>query len=145
MTLGKKIIELRKKYNLTQEKLALQIGISRQTLSNWESDITSPDIIQAKKIAQIFKISLDDLTDIKTEVECPNNKSILSNLIGKKCYIDTESDDYRLFYNTIYEVIDVNSDFIKVEFKHNKKTIIKLIDMNLVSSIKYIEKDGEDK
>lgn len=143
MTLGKKIVELRKKYNLTQEKLANQIGISRQTLSNWESDITSPDIIQAKKIAQIFKISLDDLTDTKTEVECPNNKSILSNLIGKKCYIDIESDDYRLSYDTIFEVIDINPDFIKVEFKHNKKTIIKLIDMHLVSSIKYIEKDGE--
>ena len=41
MTLGEKIIELRKKDNLTQEKLADKLGISRQTIVNWESDSTS--------------------------------------------------------------------------------------------------------
>lgn len=36
MTLGEKIIELRKKKGLTQENLAEQLNISRQTLLNWE-------------------------------------------------------------------------------------------------------------
>ena len=47
MAIGKKIVSLRKKYNFTQEKLAERIGVSRQTLSSWESDITSPDLQQA--------------------------------------------------------------------------------------------------
>ena len=46
MTLGNKIVELRKKRNLTQEQLSEKLGITRQTLSNWEKDITNPDIIQ---------------------------------------------------------------------------------------------------
>lgn len=44
MTIGEKIVELRKKNNYTQEKLADNLKVSRQTISNWESDITSPDL-----------------------------------------------------------------------------------------------------
>jgi len=70
MTLGEKIVELRKKENLTQEKLAEKLGISRQTLSNWESDSTTPDIRQAKEISRIFKVSLDDLLSNEIAIEC---------------------------------------------------------------------------
>lgn len=141
MNLGDKIIELRKKENLTQEKLAEKIGISRQTLFNWENNSTSPDINQAKKISEIFKISLDDLLDIKTELQCSDNKSILSDLIGKECYLDADTEDYRLYFNTLCKIIDISDEFIKIEFEYNKKTITKLIDMKLISSIKHIEKD----
>lgn len=143
MTLGEKIIELRKRYNLTQEKLSNQIGISRQTLSNWESNITSPDINQAKKLASIFKISLDDLTNTKTEVQCCNNKSILVNLIGKECYLDEDLDDHRLDFNTICKIIDVNNDFIKIEFKYEKNIITKLVDINFISSIRYVFREDD--
>ena len=143
MTLGEKIIELRKRYNLTQEKLSNQIGISRQTLSNWESNITSPDINQAKKLASIFKISLDDLTNTKTEVQCSNNKSILVNLIGKECYLDEDLDDHRLDFNTICKIIDVNNDFIKIEFKYEKNIITKLVDINFISSIRYVVSEDD--
>lgn len=58
MNLGDKIIELRKNKKLTQEQLSEKLGITRQTLSNWEKNITSPDIEQAKNIELItsFKI-----------------------------------------------------------------------------------------
>ena len=137
MNLGEKIIELRKKENLTQEKLAEKIGISRQTLFNWENNSTSPDINQA----EIFKISLDDLLDIKTELKCSDNNSILSDLIGQECYLDSDTEDYRLCFNTLCKIVDISNEFIKIEFKYNKKTITKLIDMSLISSIKQIEKD----
>lgn len=145
MTLGEKIIELRKKRNLTQEKLADQVGVSRQTLSNWESNITSPDINQAKKLATIFKISLDDLTNNKTEVKCSNKKSILDHLLERECYLDVDVDDYRLEYNTICKIVDINHDFIKIKFKHGKNEITKLIDMKLVASIRCVEKDEGNK
>ena len=61
MTIVKIILELRRKKKISQEKLAELLGISRQTLSNYENDITSPDLNQAKKICQIFDISLDEL------------------------------------------------------------------------------------
>ena len=92
MTLGNKIVELRKKRNLTQEQLSEKLGITRQTISNWEKDITNPDIIQAKNIASFFKITLDDLTDNKLEINC-SKKNILCNLVNKNCNLDMLSDD----------------------------------------------------
>jgi transcriptional regulator with XRE-family HTH domain len=56
MNLGNKIIELRKKNNLSQEELAEKVGVTRQTISKWELEETSPDIKQAKNLSKIFNI-----------------------------------------------------------------------------------------
>ena len=61
ISIGEKIIEERKREKLSQEKLAGMLEITRQTLSNWESDITSPDLKQSKKLCEIFEISMDEL------------------------------------------------------------------------------------
>ena len=63
MEIGNKILELRKKNNLSQEALAEKIGVSRQTISKWELGETSPDIKQAKELSKVFNVSLDELTD----------------------------------------------------------------------------------
>ena len=63
MEIGNKIYELRKNANLSQEQLAKKINVTRQTISNWELGQTVPDIIQAKEISKIFKITLDELID----------------------------------------------------------------------------------
>lgn len=63
MNLGNKILELRKKENLSQEQLAEKMNVTRQTISKWELNETTPDIKQAKELSKIFKISLDELTD----------------------------------------------------------------------------------
>lgn len=63
MNLGKKIAELRKKNNLSQEELAEKVGVARQTISKWEIGDTTPDINQVKVISKIFNISIDELVD----------------------------------------------------------------------------------
>lgn len=63
MNLGKKIAELRKKNNLSQEELAEKVGVARQTISKWEIGDTTPDINQVKIISKIFNISVDELVD----------------------------------------------------------------------------------
>ena len=63
MDLGKKILELRKKENLSQEQLAEKMSVTRQTISKWELNETTPDIKQAKELSKLFKISLDELTE----------------------------------------------------------------------------------
>jgi len=63
MNLGYKILELRKKAGLTQEELAEKVEVSRQTISNWELSETCPDIKQAHKLADLFCVSLDELTN----------------------------------------------------------------------------------
>ncbi len=55
------LVSLRKKSGFSQENLAERIGISRQTLSKYETGESVPDIRTAKTIADLFDVSLDDL------------------------------------------------------------------------------------
>lgn len=145
MNIGNKIIELRKKKNLTQEKLSEKIGVSRQTLSSWESNITSPNLEQSVLMSKELKISLDELVDDDLDIVVKDNSknSILNNLVGKSCIL--ELDDYyfdvNVVYNTSVKVLEVNEDFIKIEYKMNKQLCHKLIDIDLLVSIKVL---GED-
>ena len=62
MNIGQNILNLRKSAKLSQEQLAEKIGVTRQTISNWELEESSPDLKQAKELSEIFNVSLDDLT-----------------------------------------------------------------------------------
>lgn len=57
------LISLRKMKRLSQEQLAEQLGISRQTLSKYETGESVPDIEKCKLIADYFEVSLDDLVN----------------------------------------------------------------------------------
>jgi len=61
MTLGERILTYRKKLGITQETLASELGVSNQAVSKWESDQCCPDIALLPKLADLFKISLDEL------------------------------------------------------------------------------------
>ena len=61
MEIGNKIVDLRKKNNLTQEQLAEKVGVSRQTISKWELGESTPDIKQAKNLSEIFEIDINEL------------------------------------------------------------------------------------
>lgn len=55
------LVELRKIHELSQEELADKIGVSRQTLSKYETGESLPDIEKCKLIADVFGVSIDDL------------------------------------------------------------------------------------
>lgn len=61
MEISNKIQQLRKKNNISQEELSSKIGVTRQTISNWETGISAPDIKQAKDLAKVFNVTLDEL------------------------------------------------------------------------------------
>lgn len=61
MTLGEKLQKLRKARGLTQEELAEKVGVSRQSLSKWESDGALPDTANVVILADLFGVSLDYL------------------------------------------------------------------------------------
>ena len=63
MILADKIINLRKKEGMTQEDLAGQVGVSRQSVSKWESSLSMPDLDKVVKLSQIFSVSTDFLLD----------------------------------------------------------------------------------
>ena len=55
------LVELRKYHALSQEELAEKIGVSRQTLSKYETGESLPDIEKCKALADVFGITVDDL------------------------------------------------------------------------------------
>ena len=57
------LIALRKLHNISQEELADKIGVTRQTLSKYETGESLPDIERSKAIADVFGVSLDDLVN----------------------------------------------------------------------------------
>lgn len=67
MELGKQIKKHRQEVQLSQEKLADRVYVSRQTISNWENDKSYPDVNSLVLLSEIFQISLDNL--IKGDIE----------------------------------------------------------------------------
>ena len=69
MILADKIIELRKKEGWSQEQLAEKVGVSRQSISKWESAQSVPDMNKLLMLSQIFNVSTDYLLKDEIEVE----------------------------------------------------------------------------
>ncbi len=69
MILADKIMNLRKKEGWSQEQLAEKVGVSRQSISKWESAQSIPDMNKLLLLAQIFNVSTDYLLKDEMEVE----------------------------------------------------------------------------
>ena len=63
MSLGSSLYHARKKSGLTQENVAEKLGVSRQTISKWETGETLPDIRQSKALAMLYHMTLDELIE----------------------------------------------------------------------------------
>lgn len=61
------ILENRKQKNMTQEQLAEQLGVARQTVSKWELGETLPDVENLKKMAILFEFSIDEALGLEVE------------------------------------------------------------------------------
>lgn len=72
MTLAEKVMLLRKQRGWSQEELAEHLGISRQSISKWESGISIPDIDRIIKMSDLFGVSTDYL--LKEQIEFEENK-----------------------------------------------------------------------
>ena len=69
MILAEKIIMLRKKKGWSQEELAMRLGVSRQSVSKWESTASIPDLDKIITLSEVFGVSTDYLlgrTNVKT-------------------------------------------------------------------------------
>lgn len=88
--LGENILRLRKEANLSQEALGDIIGVTRQTISNWELEETAPNPEQLKLLSKAFNVSIDDLL---------NND--IQNIVVKKV------SDTEIVVNAIMKVLKV--------------------------------------
>ncbi len=79
MNIGTKIKTARVEAGLTQEKAAEILGVSRQTVSNWENEKSYPDIVSVIKMSDIYNVSLDKLLKEDTAVNGSNYLDYLEN------------------------------------------------------------------
>ena len=99
MNFGAQVKKLRADNRLTQEQLASQLNVSRQTISSWENNRNLPDLEMVVQIAQLFHLSLDQLIlgddtmtnklvkdGSKTRRARMNLISIILLLIGAGCF-----------------------------------------------------------
>ena len=82
MSLGNSLYNSRKKKGLSQEEVAEKLGVSRQIISKWETEETVPDIYQAKKLAKIYGLSLDELID--ADLDQKEIEEVIKNTDEKK-------------------------------------------------------------
>lgn len=71
MTIGEQLQQARKQHALTQQAVAEQTHVTRQTISNWETSRSLPDIDSLLKLSQLYHLSLDQLLrsgDMMTEL-----------------------------------------------------------------------------
>lgn len=82
MTIGEKLLNLRKEKHLSQEEVAEKLGVTRQTISKWETDGSTPDFDKIVPLCQLYGITADELLTgkksndekIKTAEEIMENK-----------------------------------------------------------------------
>lgn len=92
MTTGEKIAKQRKELNYTQEQLGEILGVSRQSISKWESDIAYPETDKLIKMGKLFDCSMDyllndeitDKTGVQTKEAVPVVEQI-RNAFKKQC------------------------------------------------------------
>lgn len=76
MSLGERLLELRKKQGLSQEEVADKLNVSRQTISKWETDSSTPDFDKIIPICELYGISSNEL--LKGEKEEKESISSMS-------------------------------------------------------------------
>ena len=67
MTMGQRIAQKRKEQNLSQEALGEALGVSRQSISKWESDSSLPEIEKLVALSRLFEVSVGWLLGVEEE------------------------------------------------------------------------------
>jgi transcriptional regulator with XRE-family HTH domain len=135
--IGLFIMQLRKEKGLTQQELAIKIGVSDKTISKWEGGHGFPDITLFQDIAKVFDVTVDELMDGRRKVNLDNysilEKAVmggietLNKLLERKIDL-RRSDEYNnnlLFYVLKYESM-VGLQFLldqKVLINENKQLV----------------------
>ena len=86
MTVGKNILDLRRKKGISQEELANLLLISRQTVSQWENDQTLPSIDNLLRLKEIFGVSVDKMLSTEEIKALPINTDSLDTLCAALAY-----------------------------------------------------------
>lgn len=109
MNLGHSLYTARKNCGLTQEETAAKLGVSRQTISKWETNETLPDIRQAKCLANLYHLSLDELIDFDGDV------TEIRQVIQKTSQETQEKIDWTKLWGEKYPVLTTYGQEVNIK------------------------------
>ena len=79
MTIGERLLKLRREKNISQEELANVLDVSRQTVSKWETDQSSPDFDKIIPLCEYFGITSDELLTGNHNIKEAKQENVKSN------------------------------------------------------------------
>ncbi len=151
--LAQKLVKLRRRKDLSQQQVADLLGVSRQTISNWECGQGAPALDKALELARVYGVSLDDLArdSVGVSTSCRGERGrdlhVLAMVRGCVCRIDCDNDDWVLSGagTTDVRVLDVDADWMRVEYERRnaatlkKERVVQLVDVADVTCISIVE------
>lgn len=141
MNFSNQLTYYRKEMGLTQEQLAEKCNVSRQAVAKWESGASLPDLYMILTIADIFKITVDQLLN-HTKTADDNN------LWGNVCKI-MKADMSEISYRTWMEPLvleEINEHTKQIHISCDSDFIVNIINKRFLSKIKSLVEtvSGED-
>ena len=109
MSLGSNLSKIRKKNNFSQEAVAAELRVSRQTVSKWELDLVLPNIEQAKGLASLYEVDLATLVDDDQVMD--EIKAVMKNTTEK----NVEQVNWTKVWSKKYPVLGTYSGVVDVE------------------------------
>lgn len=133
MSLGNNLFNARKKKGMSQEEVAERLGVSRQTISKWETDETLPDIRQSKKLAVLYGLSLDEL--IEFDVDAKEIQDMIDKTSDEVC----NKIDWTNVWSKKYPILASYQN--EVDIKKYASELVRLLE-NLEKEYGYNELDA---
>ena len=84
MDLGERLFELRKSKNLTQDEVAEKLKVTRQTVSKWETNQSTPDFDKIVPLCELFEIGVEELLTGKKPEETQEEKVLTKQEVKEK-------------------------------------------------------------
>ena len=121
LEIANRLVELRKSHGLSQETLAEQLGVSRQSVSKWERGEASPDLVNLMALAEIYQVSLDDIIyGVHTETTEKKKERVHIGFDG--LHVDTDREKVHISRKGIHIEDQNNNIHIQPGHIFNAKT-----------------------
>lgn len=134
-----KLFALRRRSGMSQQEVASAVGVSRQTVSNWEQGQGAPALDKAAELARLFNVSLDDLASDEVDVVSSGrarrrDTHVLRSLVGRTATVELIDEVIEGA-----ELLDVNEDWLRVSCavkragfgspKVERERVVRLVDL----------------
>lgn len=137
MNLSDNLKRIRKENNLSQEQLADKLGVSRQSVSKWESGLAYPEMDKVLQICKMFGLNVDELLnqDLKQVEENKQSKSNLNKIVDE--FLDYINKTINLFSSMSFKnkIKCLIEQIILVSIIFCVLVILGLVVKNIVSSL----------